>query len=74
LDPLAGWQFSERLLLPVDSTGLGTISWLPPTVGHWRLRGRFLGTRFSSTSASRTVRVLVTEPLEPERGRPVGTP
>jgi hypothetical protein len=66
LDPLAGWQFFLRLPLRVDATGVGTASWLPPSIGHWRLRARFLGTRFSSTSASRTVRLLVSEPLEAE--------
>ena len=68
LDPLAGWQYAQRLPVPVGVSGIATTSWLPPSVGHWRLRARFLGTRFSNTSVSPTVRILVTEPLEPEAG------
>jgi hypothetical protein len=69
LDPFAGWQFSELVRLRVDNTGVAAAGWTPRSVGHWRLRARFLGTRFSSTSVSRTVRVLVTEPLEEAEGR-----
>jgi len=63
-DPLAGWMFSTTVRGSVDSSGSYVASWMPPTVGHWRARARFVGTPFSSFSQSGYVQVHVAEPLE----------
>lgn len=63
-DPLSGWHFARVIDTRVDSTGLLTQSWVPPSVGHWRARARFVGTPFSNYSESGYVRVHVAEPLE----------
>ena len=61
-DPLAGWLFVSRINTTV-SGGSRTISFTPPTVGRWRARARFLGTRTASPSGSRYARTLVAGPL-----------
>jgi hypothetical protein len=63
-DPLLGWQFSTVQTVTVGSSGMSTLSWLPPSVGTFRAKARFLGTPYSAFSASGYVAVHVTEPLE----------
>jgi hypothetical protein len=63
-DPLLGWQFLDVQKGALGSGGTYTLSWSPPSVGHWRARARFLGTPYSSFSSSGYVLVHVTEPLE----------
>lgn len=63
-DPLIGWQFSAVQTGNVSSSGTFTLSWIPPSVGTWRARARFLGTPYSSFSSSGYVSVHVAEPLE----------
>ncbi len=58
-DPLAGWQFHRRV-----RTTARSIAFRPPSLGRWRARAEFLGTRADAPSASGTARVLVAEPLE----------
>jgi hypothetical protein len=47
-DPFGGWQFHQILRLPAG----GSISWLPPREGKWRVRAGFLGTTAASPSRS----------------------
>lgn len=63
-DPLSGWHFASVVSGQVASDGSLVTSWLPPAVGHWRARARFVGTPFSSFSESGYVRIHVAEPLE----------
>jgi len=63
-DPLIGWQFSDVQRGTLGSSGSYTLNWSPPSVGHFRARARFLGTPYSSYSASGYVLVHVAEPLE----------
>jgi hypothetical protein len=62
-DPLAGWLFfsSPR---PAVVAGHGRLRFVPPSVGHWRVSGEYLGTRTAAPSPGGTVRVTVEEPLE----------
>lgn len=62
-DPLEGWQFSRRYIERTDAAGRLTINWLPPSVGRYRIQANFNGTRRSSPSHSRLVKVHVQEPL-----------
>jgi hypothetical protein len=57
-DPLAGWQFHRRV-----RTTTRAIGFLPPTIGRWRARAEFEGTRADAPSSSGYARVLVAEPL-----------
>ena len=57
-DPLAGWQFHRRI-----RTSGRTIAFLPPSLGRWRARAQFLGTRADAPSESGYARLLVAEPL-----------
>jgi hypothetical protein len=59
LDPLAGWQFVGFVDAAVQSYGTASASWLPPSPGDWRIRGRFLGTSEASVSQSGPVRLYV---------------
>lgn len=63
-DPLSGWQFAAYVPGSVDGGGTFTTSWLPPSVGHWRARARFLANPYSSFSESGYVHLHVIEPLE----------
>ena len=62
-DPLAGWLFfsSPR---PAVVAGHGRLRFVPPSVGHWRVSGDYLGTRMAAPSPGGTVRVTVEEPLD----------
>lgn len=42
-DPVAGWLFRRRFVTPVVG-GVARISWTPPSVGRWRVRGDYSGT------------------------------
>jgi hypothetical protein len=61
-DPLAGWLFYSRLHTTV-AAGTRSISFTPPTVGRWRVRAKYQGTRVSSPSLSPWARILVAGPL-----------
>lgn len=58
-DPIEGWQFSRMLAARVGSGGSASVSWRPPTVGRWRVRAFYLGTRAAAPSASRHVTMRV---------------
>ena len=58
-DPIEGWQFSRLLGARVGSGGLAAVAWTPPTVGRWRIRAFFVGTRSAAPSASAPMPLLV---------------
>jgi hypothetical protein len=50
-DPLTGWHFNRLLRTTVG----GSVAWVPPAEGRWRLRASFKGTTEASPSRSGTV-------------------
>jgi hypothetical protein len=62
-DPLGGWLFHSSPRVGVGA-GHGRLHFVPPSVGHWRISGEFLGTRRAAPSQGGTVHVTVEEPLE----------
>jgi hypothetical protein len=64
LDPFAGWLFARRVRATIVN-GTGTIVFRPPTLGRWRARAEYLGTRTAQPSATRSdVHFRVATPLE----------
>jgi hypothetical protein len=63
-DPVHGWQFFHRYSLRLRG-GTVTVSFRPPSVGRWRARATFVGTRAASPSVSGWAEVLVARPLPP---------
>ena len=64
-DPLTGWQFYRaRRDGAARRTGRAAVRFKPPTVGRWRVKAFFLGTRASSPSRSRWREWRVQGPLE----------
>ena len=61
-DPLEGWQFLRRFRTRA-SGGRAAVSFLPPSVGRYRARASFAGTRIASRSESGFARLLVAAPL-----------
>lgn len=62
-DPLQGWVFARFLSAKVGADGIARVTWIPPSVGRWRVAARFLGTITRSPSRSGTASLLVGEPL-----------
>jgi hypothetical protein len=60
-DPLTGWHFYRLYRLRVGANGRTGISWRPPTIGHWRARASFGGTRTASPSDGGTARIVVSD-------------
>jgi hypothetical protein len=60
-DPIEGWQYVRTLTARVGSSGRASRTWSPPTVGRWRVRALFVGTRSASPSASTHVPLLVSD-------------
>jgi len=60
-DPFAGWQFSRRLSA-VASGGTASVAFTPPSVGRWRARAEYRGTRLAAPSETGLARVLVAAP------------
>jgi hypothetical protein len=58
-DPLTGWHFYRLYRLRLGANGRTGISWRPPTIGHWRARASFGGTRTASPSDGGTARIVV---------------
>jgi hypothetical protein len=57
-DPIEGWQFHRRFLVPVVN-GTARLAWTPPRAGRWRAHALFLGTRTSAPSESGTAGLSV---------------
>lgn len=51
-DPLMGWQYARRYRLRVSGAGTATATFVPPTIGRWRARAFYSGTRTTSPSKS----------------------
>ena len=51
-DPFAGWLFARRMPATIAG-GTGSIVFQPPTLGRWRARAEFLGTRTAEPSETR---------------------
>jgi hypothetical protein len=51
-DPLMGWQFARRYRLRVSRGGAASATFVPRTVGRWRARAFYSGTRTTSPSKS----------------------
>jgi hypothetical protein len=54
-DPLGGWQFHRIMRVAVG----GSVSWRPPSEGHWRVRAAFRGSTTASPSRSEYIRLHV---------------
>ena len=63
-DPISRWHYAGSIQGTVTASGIFSTSWLPPSVGHFRARARFLANPYSSFSESGYVRMHVIEPLE----------
>ena len=64
-DPFAGWLFAQRLPATI-SAGTGSIVLRPATLGRWRARAEFLGSRTAEPSQTRRdVHFRVDTPLVP---------
>jgi hypothetical protein len=64
-DPFAGWQFDRRVPATIVA-GAGSIAFRPPTLGKWRARAEFLGSRTAEPSQTRSdVQFRVDTPLQP---------
>ena len=63
-DPVIGWQFVRTFRTRSSSSGVASVSYRPPSVGRWRVRASYLGTRAASPSESRFANFSVQGPLE----------
>lgn len=63
-DPIAGWHFATTVTGSLDATGTFSTAWVPPSVGQFRARARFVANPYSSFSESGYVHLHVIEPLE----------
>jgi hypothetical protein len=64
-DPMEGWQFVRLFHASVGSGGRVSVSWRPPTLGHWRLRATFGGSRSASQSRSGYAHLVVQSNVTP---------
>jgi hypothetical protein len=62
-DPFEGWLPYRQRRVTV-SAGQGSLQWQPPTVGRWRVRTDYLGTRNFAPSGSDYAHILVANPLD----------
>ena len=62
-DPLAGWQFYTRFRRDLSGGG-ASIAFTPPSVGRWRVRATYDGTRRAAPSGPGRASFVVAEPLE----------
>jgi hypothetical protein len=62
LDPVDGWQFLHTYRLRL-SHGSSTVVFHPPSVGRYRARGTFLGSRSAAPDATRFAYLQVRRPL-----------
>jgi hypothetical protein len=62
LDPVEGWQFL-RDYHPHVSKGSATVKFHPPSVGRYRARAEYLGSRNAAASSTGFARLMVHRPL-----------
>ena len=62
-DPIDGWQFLHRYRVQVVN-GRAVVNFLPPSVGRYRASSIYLGSRVSSRSETKLVKLRVSGPLE----------
>jgi hypothetical protein len=65
-DPVDGWQFVRAYRLRV-SHGRSAVTFAPPSVGRYRARGMFLGSRSAAPAATRFAYLRVAGPLADRR-------
>lgn len=58
-DPLSGWHFYKLYRLRLGGSGTTGIAFRPPTIGHWRARASFGGSRTASPSVGGTAMIVV---------------
>ena len=63
-DPIQGWQFL-RTFDPKVTHGVAGVRFHPPTVGRYRMRAVYLGSRDAAPSSTGLARLLVQRPLSP---------
>jgi hypothetical protein len=63
-DPVYGWQFYRSFRRPAARDGRSVIAFDPPSVGRFRARTFFVGTRGASPSTSEYAYLSVQRPLE----------
>ena len=63
-DPVFGWQFYRSTRARASSSGDAALAFRPPSVGRWRMRASFLGTRAASPSQSGYAELRVQAPLQ----------
>jgi hypothetical protein len=64
-DPIEGWQFVRLFHVRVGSGGGVSVTWRPPTLGRWRLRATFEGSRSASPSRSGYAYLVVRSSVTP---------
>jgi hypothetical protein len=60
-DPLSGWHFLKLYRLRLGGNGRAGIVFRPPTVGRWRVRASFGGSRTASPSAGGTAMIVAND-------------
>jgi hypothetical protein len=66
LDPFSGWQFVQLHTVRVAADGAARLTWVPPSVGHWRAHAVFWGTLGAAPSETGNVTIDVQEPIPGE--------
>ena len=61
-DPIDGWQFQRRFAVQVSS-GIGKVTYRPPSVGRYRAYGTFRGSKTAAADETRVSRLRVQGPL-----------
>jgi len=61
-DPIDGWQFTRRYRVNVRA-GTATVTFLPPSVGRYRVTGEFKGSRVAAAAYAGRAHLRVQGPL-----------
>jgi hypothetical protein len=61
-DPIDGWQFTRRYQVMVRA-GTATVTFVPPSVGRYRVTGEFKGSRIAAASYAGRAHLRVQGPL-----------
>jgi hypothetical protein len=63
-DPVSGWQFARRFETRTRGGSSVTVGYRPPSIGRYRARAFYNGTKVAAESSSRTRFFRVVAPLE----------